>query len=278
MDEINDADLWPVLPCAYSACREKREDFGLLCRSHRSSEFREARECEKCGMYAVKVVDIEGCIYCRVCWDTISDFEPKSWCRYRTARTVCTRSEKKECAGLCRTHFLKFDRCGLCGVFRDKGAIPPSIRDIDIFGGLVCRACVERTRRMSALLPVLPYPFVRAQIEAEEVRRGFEERHRDAEAKRREAESSGDSEDADDESGSDSENDGPYLGLALNSDGDHLDRKHVEEKSAEEPSGENPIATRTRGSKRPREEGKCAESSDDDETEDEEPRAKRARN
>ena len=209
--------------------------FAPLCNSHFLSEYKAANQCEKCHMYSTKVVENEEGTFCQVCWDEISDRDPRQWCAFRTTKKACTRSAREECEGLCQAHFDGYDKCRICGVFRNKKMIPPNIRQIDFLGGKVCRRCVNRVRRMSAMAPELPSEFERARREAEQQQEDREEKHREAEAKRR-AEAA-----ADREGGEGDEGDGE-------GDASGLDNKHVDHKD------ERPVSARTRGSKRPREE------------------------
>lgn len=221
MSEEKKALPWPVLPCAVGTCPEKQLRFVALCSAHCSSQFKTAHQCDKCAMYSVKTVEGAGRTYCHVCWDEISDREPKQWCAFRTTKKVCTRSAHEGCEGLCREHFQKFDKCIICGVFRNKELIPANIKNIDILGGKTCRRCVNRTRRMSALTLEMPPEFEVARTEAEEQQRDREEKHREAAEKKR----------AQEEEESSDEKEDP----------NELDNKHVDHED------ERPISARTRG-------------------------------
>lgn len=232
--------LWKVLPCAVPTCPEKRE-YGPVCRAHAEGEHKEAKVCSKCHIYSTKTRRHGSCNYCLVCFETVSDCEPKDWCAHTTGRESCERTAHNNPLGFCRKHLAKSERCDLCGVYREKKY--GNIKMIGVFGRKACRRCVNRTRKMSALMEYedLPAEFRTAWVEVKEQQEDRDEKRAASGGKKQRAHVDMDYED--DSEGLD------HKHVDIEGDLDGLDHKHVDIED------DTPVCTRTRGGIKRRREG-----------------------
>jgi hypothetical protein len=257
-EEKKEPDLWKVLPCAVQSCREVRE-LDIFCEDHHPVlGHKQVGECDKCGMYRTQLFNSHGGKFCKPCRDGIEDSDIAPWCAYRATK-VCLTEMVDGHGLLCQFHFNSADKCIICGVFRTKSS--GNIRNIPILGGKVCRNCVNRTRRASAILDELPIEFHFARDRARDSSAEFKERHEGAPPQPQGAdldfvvnESSGESSEDD----SDGDDD-----VGIQNLGNGLDSKHGDSKE------QGPISRRTRGNKRSREEKeeKAAGNEEESETE-----------